>query len=71
MYDSKDGGMRMPRQLLKVISIIIIKRVLYSFNKFIKDKDSILDQINEMKQIFLDFYYDDLRFKEWLQKIYI
>ena len=64
MYDSKDGGMRMPRQLLKVISIIIIKRVLYSFNKFIKDKDSILDQINEMKQIFLDFYYDDLRFKE-------
>ena len=35
-----------------------------------RDEDSILDQICE-KQIFSAFYYEDLKFSEWLKKMHI
>ena len=41
--------------------IVVEEMSLDSFNMTYRDEDSMLDQICQ-KQIFLDFYYDDLKY---------
>ena len=43
---------------------------LDTFNDVSRDEDNIWDQIY-MKQIWLDFYHEDLKFWEWLKKMHI
>ena len=44
--------------------------VFNSFNNVSRDKENILNQIH-IKQMCLDFHYEDLKFWEWLEKMHI
>ena len=44
--------------------------VLDSFNNVFRNDENILDQIY-IKQMFPDYYYEDLKFWEWLKKMHI
>ena len=44
--------------------------VMDSCNKTSRNEDNILDQIYQI-QIFSDLYYEDLKFLEFLKKMYI